>query len=49
MRDQGIRTEVIGFGKTTSGKLVEEADEFLNLDDAPEKFLIREKNTRRNV
>jgi uncharacterized LabA/DUF88 family protein len=49
MRDQGIRTEVIGFGKTTSGKLIEEADEFLNLDDAPEKFLIREKNTRRNV
>lgn len=37
------RVEVIGFGRTTSKKLIEEADEFLNLDEAPEKFLIQEK------
>ncbi len=43
LRGRGIRTEVIGFGKTTSGKLVEEADEFLDLDDSPNKFLIRSK------
>ncbi len=47
MRGQGLRTEVIGFGKTTSGRLVEEADEFLDLDEAPEKFLIKEKSARR--
>ncbi len=43
MRGQGIRTEVSGFGKTTSKKLIEEADEFLNLDESPETFLIKEK------
>lgn len=47
MRDQGIRPEVIGFGKTTSKKLVDEADEFLNLDEDSSKFLIGEKSARR--
>lgn len=39
MRGQGIRTEVIAFGKTTSKQLIEEADEFLDLDQSPEIFL----------
>jgi uncharacterized LabA/DUF88 family protein len=43
LRGQGIRTEVIGFGRTTSGRLVGEADEFLDLDQNPESFLIKEK------
>lgn len=46
LRGQGIRTEVIGFGKTTSKKLIEEADEFLDLDSQPEKFLIRNAKKR---
>lgn len=49
LRGHGIRTEVIAFGKTTSKKLIEEADEFLNLDENPEKFLIKERSARRNA
>jgi len=49
MRGQGIRTEVIGFGRTTSGRLIEEADEFLDLDQNPELFLIKEKSARHQV
>ena len=37
------RVEVVGFGKTTSRKLIEEADEFLNLDEDSERFLIQER------
>ncbi len=40
-RSQGVRTEVISFGKTTSSKLVEEADELLDLGEDPKKFLIK--------
>ncbi len=47
LRGRGVRTEVIAFGKTTSGKLVEEADEFLDLDEAPEEFLIKKKGPRK--
>jgi len=40
-RSQGVRTEVIAFGKTTSSKLLEEADEVLDMSEDPKKFLIR--------
>ena len=47
LRGRGVRTEVIAFGKTTSKKLIDEADEFLNLDEDSEKFLIQEKSAQR--
>jgi len=47
LRGRGVRTEVIAFGKTTSKKLIEEADEFLNMDKDSEKFLIKEKSVQR--
>jgi len=34
--------EVIAFGKTTSGKLKELADDFTDLDQTPEKYLLRQ-------
>lgn len=37
--NKGCRVEVVGFGKTTSGRLSEEADEFLDLDGS-RKYLI---------
>ena len=40
-RSQGVRTEVIAFGKTTSSKLIEEADEILDMSEDPKKFLIK--------
>lgn len=40
-RSQGVRTEVVAFGKTTSHKLLDEAEEFLDLAKEPKKFLIK--------
>ncbi len=42
--EYGIEVEVASFGKATSGKLKEAADNFLDLGTNPRKFLIR--NTR---
>ncbi|MFW6143736.1 MAG: NYN domain-containing protein [Patescibacteria group bacterium] len=39
--NKGCRVEVIAFGRTCSSKLVEEADDFLDLDENSDKFLIR--------
>ena len=36
----GCRVEIIAFGKSASAKLIEEADEFTDLDEAPKKYLI---------
>jgi uncharacterized LabA/DUF88 family protein len=38
---QGVRTEVIAFGKTASGRLAERADEFVDMSANPQKYLIR--------
>lgn len=40
---QGRRTEVIAFGKTTSSRLLDVADDFLDLDEKKEDFLIRSR------
>ena len=41
LRAMGCRTEVIAFGKTTSAKMIEEVDDFIDLDKTKRKFLIR--------
>ena len=41
LKNQGKRTEVMAFGKTTSAKLKEIADEFIDLDKYPEKYLFK--------
>lgn len=41
LKNQGKRVEVIAFGKSASGKLKEQADEFIDLCDSPKKFLIK--------
>ncbi len=40
-RALGCRVEVVAFGKSASGKLVEDADSFLDLDSTPSRFLIK--------
>lgn len=40
-RSQGVRTEVIAFAKTASHRLLDEADDFLDMSKAPKKYLIR--------
>ncbi len=37
----GCQVEVVSFGKSTSGKLIEAADDFIDLDKKPVKYLIR--------
>ncbi len=39
----GQRVEVIGFGQTTSQKLIEAVDNFFDLSSNPKKFLINKK------
>ena len=41
LKNQGKRVEVLSFGKTTSSKLKETADEFIDLDLEPDKFLLK--------
>ncbi len=39
--NQGCQVEVVSFGKSTSAKLIEAADNFMDLDKAPAKYLLR--------
>jgi len=41
LKNMGKRVEVVAFGRSTSGKLKEAADEFIDLDDGIEKFLLK--------
>ena len=40
IRSQGCQVEVISFGKSSSSKLIEFADDFIDMDDNPDEFLI---------
>jgi len=42
LKNQGKRVEVLAFGKTTSSKLKESADEFIDLDKTPSKYLLKD-------
>ena len=44
---QGCQVEVIAFGKSSSAKLIEAADDFLDLDSDPKKYLIGYGNNKR--
>ena len=39
--NQGCQVEVVSFGKSTSAKLIEAADDFMDLDQASNKYLLR--------
>lgn len=44
LKSQGIQMEVISFGRSTSAKLKEAADDFVDLGSDPKKYLLRIKN-----
>jgi uncharacterized LabA/DUF88 family protein len=48
LKNQGKRVEVVAFGRTASLRLKEVADEFIDLEKKPEKYLLR-KNGRRKI
>lgn len=41
LKNQGKRVEILAFGKTTSSKLKDVADEFMDLDKNPNKYLLK--------
>ncbi|MDD5145454.1 MAG: NYN domain-containing protein [Candidatus Pacebacteria bacterium] len=41
LKNQGKRVEVMAFGRSASSKLREVADEFIDLEESPEKFLLK--------
>jgi uncharacterized LabA/DUF88 family protein len=45
--NEGCQVEVVSFGKSTSGKLKEACDEFVDLDENPRKYLLGTQNRRR--
>lgn len=40
LKSNGCQVEVISFGKSTSSRLVEATDDFVNLDENPKKYLM---------
>lgn len=42
----GCQVEVVAFGKSTSSKLIESADEFMDLDAEPKKYLMQDSRLR---
>jgi len=43
LKNQGKRVEIIAFGKSASAKIKEAADEFINLETNPEKYLLKKE------
>lgn len=43
LKGRGRRVEVAAFGRTTSQKLKEAADDFLDIEDYPQKFLMKSR------
>jgi uncharacterized protein (TIGR00288 family) len=41
LKNQGKRVEVIAFGRSTSSKIKEAADEFIDLESNPKKYLLK--------
>jgi len=41
LENQGKRVEVIAFGRSASSKLKESADEFIDIEKEPEKYLLK--------
>ncbi|MEX0672806.1 MAG: NYN domain-containing protein [Candidatus Paceibacterota bacterium] len=37
---EGCQTEVISFGRSSSSRLIEEADDFIDLDENPKRYLM---------
>jgi uncharacterized protein (TIGR00288 family) len=47
LKMNGCQVEVASFGKSTSAKLIEATDHFIDLDEAPSKYLLRSGGGRK--
>ena len=43
LQNQGKRVEVLAFGQSTSSKIKESANEFIDLSETPEKYLLKKR------
>lgn len=43
LKSGGCQVEVISFGKSTSARLIEAADDFIDLDSDPKRYLLRSR------
>jgi len=43
LKNQGKRVEIIAFGKSASAKIKEAADEFIDLESDPEKYMFKNR------
>ncbi len=48
LKSMGRQVEVIGFGRSASSKLKEVADEFIDLENEIDKYLIKPRKRKRN-
>jgi uncharacterized protein (TIGR00288 family) len=48
LKVHGCQVEVMSFGKSSSAKLIEEADDFIDLDENPQKYLIGYRSGKQN-
>ncbi len=48
-QSQGVRTEIIAFGKSASSKLFDTADEIIDMGENPKKFLISSYQRRTSI
>lgn len=46
LKNQGKRVEVIAFGRSASSKLKEVVDEFIDLEENPEKYLLKKSGKK---
>lgn len=51
LKSVGIQVEVVSFGKSTSGKLIEATDDFMDMDNDPGRYLMGYKpgGSRKNL
>lgn len=49
LKNQGKRVEVMAFGKSTSSKLKEVADEFIDMDEEISKFLLSNEKSKKKI
>lgn len=48
LKSQGCKVETVAFGRSTSQKLIDSSDEFLDLDKDPKRFLIIPQKKQEN-
>jgi len=48
LKSTGKQVEVVAFGETTSGKLIDESDDFIDLSENKKRYLIGEKRHVKN-